>query len=87
MTEWPEGLRDYADGFVDALKDPALRPQAVADMRAIDPKVIEQENLITAYMQLGALDVAFEVMQQALEADSRAWLDEWDFSAIWMKRK
>jgi TolB-like protein/Flp pilus assembly protein TadD len=82
-TDWPEGLRPYADGFVDALKDPALRPKAVADMRLIDPNIIRQQDLIVAYVQLGALDVAFEVMQQALDADSTAWLDEWDFSTSW----
>jgi hypothetical protein len=36
-----------------------------------------------AYVQLGAVDVAFSIMQQSLEKDEKAWVGQWDFASAW----
>jgi len=54
----PPELLDGARRFVDALADPAMRPAMAAELRGIDPKVMDQAALVGAYVQLGQVDVA-----------------------------
>ena len=38
----------------------------VAEMRAIDPKIVPQVDLMQPYMQLGAVDVVYQLLFEAL---------------------
>lgn len=76
-------LRAYVPRYVEALADPAKRPAFIAEMRAIDPAVAKQANLVQAYIELGALDVVYPLLFESLDADPLAWLHEWDFSFAW----
>ncbi len=83
QNDWPEEMKDGVALFVRAVHEPEIRPEAVAAMRQLDPEHIKQLNLVMAYVQLGALDVAFSIMQQALDEDEKAWVDQWDFASAW----
>jgi TolB-like protein/Flp pilus assembly protein TadD len=76
-------LRAYVPQYVEALADPAKRPALVEQMRAIDPAVVKQVNLMQAYIELGALDVVYPLVFESLAADPLAWLREWDFNFAW----
>jgi hypothetical protein len=76
-------LRAYIPRYVQALADPAKRPAFVAEMRAIDPAVVKQVNLMQPYIELGALDVVYPLLFESLAADPLAWLRDWDFSFAW----
>jgi hypothetical protein len=76
-------LRAKTQLFVDALEDPAKRPRIVAEMKAMDPKVATQGQLIGSYLQLGETDLAYQLMFESLDRDSRAWVNEWDLSKAW----
>ena len=76
-------LRAKTQLFVDALADPAKRPKIVAEMKAMDPKIATQAQLIGSYLQLGETDLAYRLMFESLGRDSRAWVHEWDLSKAW----
>ncbi len=76
-------LRAYIPKYVEALADPAKRPAFIAEMRAIDPAVAKQADLVQAYIELGALDVVYPLLFESLDADPLAWLHSWDFSFAW----
>ena len=76
-------LRAYIPQYVEALADPAKRPAFIAQMRAIDPAIVKQANLVQAYIELGALDVVYPLLFESLAADPLAWLHDWDFSFAW----
>ncbi len=80
----PAELREEARRFVDALAEPKLRPQLIADMRAIDPKVSRQIDLVQPYVQLGEVDLAYQIMFDALRTDPRSWQTHWDMAGAWM---
>ena len=79
----PAEIRAYIPRFVDALADPKLRPEVVAEMRAIDPAVMKQDELIGPYLQLGAVDLVFELIFGALDEDPKAWTKGWDTMIAW----
>jgi tetratricopeptide (TPR) repeat protein len=81
--ELPPELRAKAQMFVDALADPAKRPKIVAEMKAMDPKIVTQEKFIGSYLQLGETDLAYRLMFESLDRDSLAWVREWNLSEAW----
>ena len=83
QTHLKDAMRPFIPRFVDALADPKLRPQAVAEMRAIDPAVMKQVELIGPYIQLGAVDVAYGLIFDALDQDAKAWTKGWDTTIAW----
>jgi hypothetical protein len=52
-------------------------------MKAMDPKIATQSQLIGPYLQLGETDLAFQLMFESLDRDSDAWVREWDLSEAW----
>jgi tetratricopeptide (TPR) repeat protein len=74
----PDALRQKAGQYVDAVADPAQVPQVVAGMRAVDPKVVPQIELIQPYMHLGQLDLVYDLLFKSLDEDSMAWTKHWE---------
>jgi hypothetical protein len=83
QTHLPDVIKPFIPRFVDALADPKLRPQVVTEMRAIDPAAMEQMDLIQPYVQLGAVDVAYGLLFDALDKDPKAWTKGWDTTFAW----
>jgi TolB-like protein len=83
QEELPDAIRPQAVRFVDALADPAIRPQVVAEMRSLDPKVVPQVELIHPYIQLGQVDLAYQILFAELDRDPKAWVKKWDLSMAW----
>jgi TolB-like protein/Tfp pilus assembly protein PilF len=83
QPDLPPELEDGARRFVDALADPALRPAMVAELRRIDPKVMGQAALLGAYVQLGQIDIVYQLLFESLEEDPRFWVKRWDLNAMW----
>jgi adenylate cyclase len=81
----PDEIRAFIPRFVDALADPKLRPEVVAGMRSIDPAVMSQDELIGSYIMLGAVDVAYDLIFDALDRDPKAWTKGWDTTIAWGK--
>jgi TolB-like protein/Flp pilus assembly protein TadD len=79
----PDALRPEAGRYVDAVADPKLVAQVVAEMRAVNPKVVPQIELIQPYMHLGQLDLVYDLLFKSLEEDSMAWTKHWDVSHAW----
>jgi TolB-like protein len=81
--ELPPELRREVGPFVDAVADPAKRPAVVASMRALDPKVATQEQLLMPYMQMQQTDLVFQIIDQALAHDRLAWVKAFDLAHAW----
>jgi adenylate cyclase len=79
----PDALRAQAGRYVDAMADPALVPEVVAGMRAVDPDVFPQMKLIQPYMHLKQLDVVYDLLSKALDEDPGSWFKSWDLSDAW----
>jgi adenylate cyclase len=79
----PDALRAQAGRYVDAMADPALVPEVVAGMRAVDPDVFPQMKLIQPYMHLKQLDVVYDRLSKALDEDPGSWFKSWDLSDAW----
>ena len=83
-AELPEVLRSKVGLYVDALADPAKRPQAVRELQAIEPQLKPQGELLMAYLELGQTDLAFRIMDESLDRDRLAWLHTWDMMHAWV---
>ena len=79
----PDEIRPEAQRFVDALADPKLRPEVVAGMRAIDPKIAPQAFFIGPYLQLGEVDLVFRILDDELRNDANSWVNNWDLGHVW----
>ncbi len=79
----PDILREPAARYVDAVADPAQVPQVVAAMRAVDPKLVPQIELLQPYMHLGQLDLVYELLSKSLDEQPDAWVKRWDVSHAW----
>jgi len=79
----PPEIRPFIGPYVDAVRDPAKRPAAIAEMRKLDPKIAKQTDLIGPYLQLGAVDEVYDTLFEALDRDDRSWATEWDFEHVW----
>jgi len=83
QPDLPPELQDGARRFVDALADPALRPAMVTELRGVDPQVMSQADLVGAYVQLGQVDIAYQLLFESLDKDPKAWLKQWELNAMW----
>jgi tetratricopeptide (TPR) repeat protein len=81
----PPELKPHVGEYVDAVADPAKRPAIVAAMRAVDPKVATQADLLQPYLQLGERDLAFKIIDESLQHDRLAWVHEWELTHAWSK--
>jgi TolB-like protein/Flp pilus assembly protein TadD len=79
----PEKIKPLVAQWVDAVADPAKRPQTIAAMRALDPKVLPQEDLLMPYLQLGQTDLVYDIMFESLDRDRMAWVHNWDIMNTW----
>ncbi len=79
----PEKLLPLVGEWVDAVRDPARRPQTVAKMRRVDPAIIPQDDLLMPYLQLGEVDLVYRIMFDALDRDRTAWVHNWDIMNTW----
>jgi TolB-like protein/Flp pilus assembly protein TadD len=77
-------LKGKAQVIVAALADPAKRAKTVAEMKALDPKVAPQDQLIGSYLALGEIDLAYRLMFESLDRHDRAWVrDTWGGTEAW----
>jgi TolB-like protein len=83
QDDLPPQIRPQATRFVDALADPAIRPQVVAEMRSIDPKLVPQIKLVDPYVQLGQLDLVYQILFAELDRDPSSWKKSWDLTMAW----
>jgi adenylate cyclase len=83
QEDLPPEMRGMATRFVDALADPSLRPQVVAGMRGVDPKIAKQLDLVHPYLQLGQVDFVYQILFAELERDPQAWTRRWDLNVAW----
>jgi TolB-like protein/tetratricopeptide (TPR) repeat protein len=83
IDSMPDELKPYAERFVDALADPKLRPEVVAEMRAIDPDIASQADLVGPYLQLGEVDLVYRILDEELRRDERSWASHWDLGLAW----
>jgi len=79
----PAELKLKVGDFVDAIANPAKRPAVVAGLRAVEPKVATQVDLLMPYIQLEQNDIAFQIVDDSLARDSMAWLREWSVMNAW----
>ena len=79
----PPELRALTGRFVDAMRDPSLRPQVVAEMRAFDPKIVPQIELVPSYVELGELDLAYDLLFDDLAHDPTGWATRLDIAVAW----
>jgi tetratricopeptide (TPR) repeat protein len=83
QEEIPPELRDEAGRVVDALADPSLRPRVVAEMRAVDPKLAQQVDLVSVYLQLGQVDLVYQILFAELDRDPESWAKRWEITHAW----
>lgn len=83
QQDLPEQLKPLVMSWVDAVADPARRPEVVAGMRRIDPDLVGQDDLLMPYLQLGEVDLAYQIMFEALDRDAMTWAHKWDVSNAW----
>jgi len=79
----PPELHDEAIEYVNALEDPTRRAAVVAEMQRVDPKIAKQLDFVHPYMQLGAIDLVYKILSDALEHDPQSWVKTWDLTAAW----
>jgi TolB-like protein len=79
----PPELSSKSAEFVAALADPAKRPAMIARLKALDPKIATQSQLIGSYLHLGETDLAYRIMFEALDKDPLVWTWDWDLSQAW----
>jgi Flp pilus assembly protein TadD len=79
----PEALRPQAGRYVDAVAEPKLIPEVVAGMRAVDPKVVPQLDLIQPYMHLKQLDLVYDLLSKSLDEQPDAWSKRWEITHAW----
>jgi TolB-like protein/Flp pilus assembly protein TadD len=83
QTQIPDEMKPLLGPFVDAIADPAKRPAMVATLRGVDPKVARQVELIEPYLQLGQVDLVFQIIDESLENDRLAWINQWKVMHLW----
>jgi adenylate cyclase len=81
--EVPDELKPELGPYVDAVANPAQRPAIVAKLRAVDPKVARQVDLVQPYLQLGQTDLVYQIIDDALDADRLAWVHTLSLQHFW----
>jgi len=83
QEEIPPGLKDEAKRFVDALADPKVKPQVVAELQEADPELVKQLDLVSVYLQLGQVDIVYKILFDDLDRDPKSWAKRWDLTHAW----
>jgi hypothetical protein len=83
QEDLPPELRVHVSRFVDALANPALRPEVVNDLRRLDPKVAKQLDLVGSYIELGQVDLVYQILFDELDRDPKTWVKRWDLNLAW----
>jgi adenylate cyclase len=83
QQDMPPELKSKVGLFVEAIADPARRPEVVAFLKSLDPKVAPQTELIVPYLWLGQIDTAYDIMNRSLDRNRLAWVHEWDLTHAW----
>jgi TolB-like protein/Flp pilus assembly protein TadD len=81
--EVPDELKPELGPYVDAIANPAQRPAMVAKLRAVDPQVARQVDLVQPYLQLGQTDLVYQIIDDTLEADRLAWVHTLNMQNLW----
>jgi TolB-like protein/Flp pilus assembly protein TadD len=81
--EIPDELKPQLGPFIDAVADPSKRPAMVKFLQSVDPKVAKQVDLIQPYLQLGQVDLVFKIMDESLDDDRLAWINQWSVMHLW----
>ncbi len=81
--EVPDELKPELGPYVDAIADPAQRPAMVAKLRAVDPKVARQVDLVQPYLQLGQTDLVYQIIDDTLDEDRLAWVHTLNLLHLW----
>jgi len=81
--EVPDELKPELGPYVDAIADPAKRPAIVAKLRAVDPEVARQVDLVQPYLQLGQTDLVYQIIDDTLDADRLAWVHTLSLQSLW----
>jgi len=79
----PPEVRPQARRYVDAVENPGLRSAVIAEMLAIDPKIMPPIGLIQPLLHLGAIDAVYEMIFAALDEDPASWVKRWDLNHAW----
>jgi adenylate cyclase len=79
----PEELRPLTGRFIDALADPRVRPQVIAEMKALDPALAPQVQLVGPYLALGEVDRVFVLLFESIADDPKVWTKTWDLNLAW----
>jgi len=79
----PPEVRPQAKRYVDAVENPGLRSAVIAEMLAIDPKIMPPIGLIQPLLHLGAIDAVYETIFAALDEDPASWVKRWDLNHAW----
>jgi TolB-like protein len=79
----PPEILPLTERFVAAVREPRLRPEVIAQLRALDPAIMPQIDLVGSYIELGAIDVAYEIFLAELEKNPKAWVSGWDAGIAW----
>ncbi len=79
----PEKLRPYVARFIDALADPSIRSEVVAEMRAVDPTLAPQLTLVEPYLELGEVDLVYQILFASLEENPDVWKAGWKIDVSW----
>jgi adenylate cyclase len=79
----PEAIRPQAARYVDAVANPKLIPQVVAELQAVDPAVVPQFELIQPYIHLGQLDLVYAMLFKSLDEDPMSWSKHWALEHAW----
>jgi len=83
QEQLPEQLRPLTRRFVDALADPRVRSQVIAEMKALDPALAPQIQLVSPYLALGEVDRVFVLLFESIADDPKAWTKTWDLNLAW----
>ena len=83
QNEVPEELKPQLGPFIDAVADPSKRPAMVKFLQSVDPKVAKQVDLIQPYLQLGQVDLVFRILDESLDDDRLAWINQWSVMHLW----
>jgi TolB-like protein/tetratricopeptide (TPR) repeat protein len=79
----PAKFKSRIPAYIDALgPNPAMRLNVLAELRATDPNVVPQRDLVFTYVQLGELDQAYQILDAELDREPMGWTS-WSLSAAW----
>jgi TolB-like protein len=83
QEDLPAEVRPKAARYVDAIENPALRAAVIAEMLAVDPKIVPRGNLTQPLIHLGAIDEVYRMLFASLDDGPTSWASRWDLNHAW----